>query len=337
MTDEQYFFALLIFIYFLECFKSVDVKEIYVSPSKLYCASRWFLKYGRSIIYLPPFLYSKCYRSENEIISLSPEGIANINTQEYPFLMPLIGKYSFIRWDNIRNIEKTNSSLFINGNFFVKCISIHQANRYFALLDSLLRSDANLRKSKIRKYLKERNDVRRIKRKIKDLKWNLLGTKLFSIIHFLSLFLAIPLIVGYSNIEFVFAIVGGLLVSIYCLFNLCIILGKEIHNNLKILVKCFFMFPFISIYSREIYANLLDEFNPYAILLAINPGKNSFIHINSYMRNLKYPVWRMQVSSEIVECCNYFNNELILQLKELLKEANAEKSFFFYGRTCKLG
>jgi len=79
------------------------------------------------------------------------------------------------------------------------------------------------------------------------------------------------------------------------------------------------MFPFASVFARDVYIETLTDYNPYAVLLSGKISKRTLEQINHFLRNIKYPIIRIEVSDNFYKCCKYFNEEIILEISNIMK------------------
>lgn len=257
--------------------------------------------------------------SEMDTISFSEKGLCNINLNFFPFEIEL-PKIIFLEWEKIDKITSKGKDVIINNKNFASCISNIQAQKYVKILKILKESNKKDRNKIISKYIKNSVNIRKIRKSLKKIKHTNIELQFLSFLHFLFIFCFCPIYnyicpgVFSFIVSVSYAFLLSLLILAYSIFRFR-------NMRLKYALKWIVMFPFMSIYIRDISKKIPSCYNPYAILLALKSTEEHCAIANRYMRNLRYPTFRIKASNEIKECINYFNVKTIKQFQmELGKE-----------------
>lgn len=335
MSDELYFYIALIVIFLIESCKNVNVREIFVLKGFVGGAvfsTSTFLKGDKSLnLFIPPFL-AYPFRCESESAAFSPEGLCNVNPQDFPFKIdPALKRPRFIKWEDVKILKAEGASIIVNGKKFIDCVSPRQARSYAALFESLRKPDleGKERARIIDKYYKSRSNSKKILVQFGKFKSRLNVAVYCALLHFISIYILMPLAFYFypSGLLFCLDLLAGFLLTLVLALVICLSHVGSFREKLIFYIKSIFMFPFMSLFIRDFYGDKFSDFSPLATLAVLNRNPSSFEFVNRFARSLEYMSFYSAFGESEIACVKFSNNRYVFYLMKLLRELGADESF----------
>ena len=322
------FFLILCLFYLEECLEKTHIQKLHVLGGLFCSIIRGGGKYKKGLyswIFKPPAFVGNSIECQMDTVSFSENGLCNVNLNFFPLEIELPG-IVFKSWDGIEEIASKGNRLLINGKPFADCVSGTQAAHYAKLLKVLKNSCISRRKEIISNYISRSVDVKKIRNIIKNSKQTNSDIRLLSFLHFLFIFCFLPVYncVHAGIFTFVASIFSAFLLSLFVVAY-SLVFFKNM--RLSYAFKWIFMFPFISIYLKDLSKPIPSFLNPYAVLLALKSSEKQCAIVNKYIRSLKYPVFRRKTPEQAEECINSFNGEIIGQMRQTLIREKCDPVF----------
>lgn len=335
MSDELYFYIALIVIFLIESCKNVNVREIFVLKGFVGGAvfpSSTFLKGDKSLkLFIPPFL-AYPFRCESESAAFSPEGLCNVNPQDFPFKIdPALKRPRFIKWDDVKTLKAEGASLLVNGKKFIDCVSPRQARSYAALFESLIKPNLEGRERAriIDKYYKSRCDSKKILAAFGKFKSRLNIAAYCALLHFFCIYILMPAAFYFypTGLLFCLDLLAAFLLTLILAAAICLSCSGNFKTKCAFLLKSIFMFPFMSLFIRDFYGEEFSDFSPPAALAALNKNPRAFEFANRFARSLEYTSFYSAFGESEIACVKYSNKRRVFYLIKLLRELGADDSF----------
>lgn len=335
MSDELYFYLALIAIYLIESCKNVNVREIFVLKGfvgGVVFSTSTFLKGDKSLnLFIPPFL-AYPFRCESESAAFSPEGLCNVNPQDFPFKIdPALKRPRFIKWEDVKTLKAEGLSILVNGKKFIDCVSPRQARCYCSLFESLRKPDlvGKERARIIDKYYESRCDSKKILAAFGKFKSRLNVAVYCALLHFFCIYILMPAVFYFypTGLLFCLDLLAAFLLTLVLALVICLSHVGSFRAKLIFYIKSIFMFPFMSLFIRDFYVEKFSEFCPLATLAALNRDKRAFEFVNRFARSLEYTSFYSAFGESEIACVKYSNKRRVFYLIKLLRELGADDSF----------
>jgi len=323
LGQELTILIILSLLFFEECFVKVDLRALFIYRGALFagiCRAGFIKKGGCGFAFVPPMFAAASYFAQDELLAFSDVGLCSAAASSYPS-GEASRRFLFARWENISEVCLKGAHIWLNGIFFADCITVQRAKNYMLVIENLKNAPKARRVAIIEAYLAARCDIRAARSALRKIRWAQSGLRLISAVHFLFIFAFLPFYFYISEGDFAFikTVMLGFIFSVFTAS--CSIIIFRVKRPVLTFIKWIFMFPFISLYLRDINGGTISDFNPFAALAALSCAGANLKKINRYMRDLKYPVFRFDVPPEIAACLYDFNEALIAKLSKSLKMA----------------
>ena len=331
MSEGLTLYALLMFLYFAECFVFSGYDDAIVTLAisgkrKISTMNALIGLTQKKITLLNPFTpFSLDYMANVPRLSLSPTGVCSYAIVDYLDTKRMSQEQTTCLYDDIKQICANDSTLMINGTFFVSCSCNEQARYYVDVVNNLKSLKSNDRVKYLLEVIGQQFSNEQILEEINTISSHLQWLRVACLLLFTGTFIVAPVAVLMYGLETM------LIPIIFLLYSLAVpvavlnysaqknLIKNSVWSRIASVIKIMLCPPMAIRLPSELSLTSLVRFHPIPVI-DTNLGDTGLSFYTEALRKLLHPI---QTRSE-----NSVSNAIIDWYAEA--EYNA---FLHYGNT----